>query len=40
MSQEEHHRDRSFKEEYLDLLEKNEVEFKSEYLFEFFNDAW
>ncbi len=40
MSQEEHHRDRSFKEEYLNLLEKNEVEFKSEYLFEFFNDAW
>jgi len=32
--QEEHHRRISFKEEYLDLLKKFEIEFKDEYLFE------
>ncbi len=38
LSQEEHHRKRPFKEEYLEMLEKNEVIFSNEYLFEFFND--
>ena len=38
LSQEEHHKKRSFKEEYLEMLEKNEVIFSNEYLFEFFND--
>jgi REP element-mobilizing transposase RayT len=38
LSQEEHHKKRSFKEEYLGMLEKNEVIFSNEYLFEFFND--
>jgi len=36
--QEEHHRKKPFKEEYLEILEKNNVEFKEEYLFEFFSD--
>jgi REP element-mobilizing transposase RayT len=38
LSQEEHHKKRPFKEEYLEMLEKNEVIFSNEYLFEFFND--
>ena len=38
--QEEHHKKRSFKEEYLEMLEKNEVIFSNEYLFEFFNDIY
>jgi REP element-mobilizing transposase RayT len=38
LSQEEHHKKRLFKEEYLEMLEENEVIFSNEYLFEFFND--
>jgi REP element-mobilizing transposase RayT len=38
LSQEEHHKKISFNEEYLEMLEKNEVIFSNEYLFEFFND--
>lgn len=37
LNQEEHHKKRSFREEYLDLLNKFEIEFKDEYLFEFYN---
>ena len=37
--QEEHHCKRSFREEYLEMLVKNEIEYKDEYLFDFFNDA-
>ena len=36
--QEEHHQKKSFKKEYLQLLEKFNIEFKEEYLFEFFDD--
>lgn len=35
MNQEEHHRKRTFKEEYLELLKKFEIDFKEEYVFEF-----
>jgi len=38
LNQEHHHKMKSFKEEYLDMLTKNGVEFKQEYLFEFFQD--
>ena len=38
LNQEEHHRKRGFREEYLDLLKKFEVDFKEEYLFEFYDD--
>jgi REP element-mobilizing transposase RayT len=34
LNQEEHHRKRSFKEEYIDFLKKNEIEFDEKYLFE------
>lgn len=35
MNQEEHHRKRTFKEEYLELLKKFEIDFKEEYVFDF-----
>ncbi len=35
MNQEEHHQKKSFKKEYLQILEAFEIEFKEEYLFEF-----
>lgn len=36
INQEEHHRKLSFREEYLNLLEKWEIEYDSGYLFEFY----
>ena len=39
LHQDEHHKKRSFKMEYLEILNKNEIEFKDEYLFEFFDDV-
>jgi len=38
LSQEEHHKKGSFREEYFEIPEKNEVQFKDEYVSEFFND--
>lgn len=38
LNQKEHHKKRSFREEYLELLEKFEIEFKDEYLFQFYCD--
>ncbi len=40
LSQEEHHKKKPFKEEYLEILQKNNVEFNQEYLFEFFDDIF
>jgi putative transposase len=37
-NQQEHHKKRSFRQEYLELLQKFEIPFKQEYLFEFFED--
>jgi putative transposase len=34
MNQKEHHRKKTFKEEYLELLKKFNIEYKNEYLFE------
>lgn len=34
LNQEEHHKNKSFKNEYLDFLEKFEIEYDSKYLFE------
>ena len=36
IKQEEHHKGRTFREEYLDLLKKFEVKYKEEYVFEFY----
>jgi hypothetical protein len=34
-NQEEHHKKKTFREEYLNFLQDNEIEFKEEYLFDF-----
>lgn len=38
LNQEKHHLKKSFKEEYLEMLEAFEIEFKEEYLFEFYDE--
>jgi putative transposase len=38
MNQEVHHKKKSFKEEYLEMLQKNEIQYSDEYVFEFFDD--
>ncbi len=38
LNQPEHHKVKTFKEEYIGLLEKFEVEYNDQYLFEFYND--
>ena len=40
LTQREHHKKKTFKEEYLEILEKNNVEFNQEYLFDFFKDIY
>ena len=37
LNQENHHNRRTFREEYIELLNKFEVEYEDKYLFEFFN---
>ena len=37
LNQEIHHKKKSFKEEYLEILKKNDIEFKYEYVFDFFD---
>ena len=37
LNQPEHHKQITFKEEYLDMLDKFSIEFKDEYLFDFFD---
>jgi hypothetical protein len=37
LNQEKHHRGKSFKEEYLEILRKNDVKFDVNYLFGFFD---
>lgn len=37
-NQQEHHRKKTFKNEYLEILRKNDIKFQDEYLFEFFDD--
>jgi REP element-mobilizing transposase RayT len=38
MNQEVHHRKKSFKEEYLEILKKNDINYNNDYLFEFFSN--
>lgn len=40
INQEIHHQKRKFRDEYMELLRKNEVEFKDEYVFTFFDDVF
>lgn len=37
LNQEKHHKKKSFKEEYLDMLRKNEIAFNDDYIFDFFD---
>ena len=37
IKQEEHHRNKTFREEYLDLLKKFEIPFDNKYVFEFYD---
>jgi putative transposase len=37
LTQEEHHKKKNFRDEYVDMLENNEVIFTNEYLFDFFD---
>jgi len=37
-NQKEHHKKRNFKEEYINFLEKFEIDYEDEYLFEFLNN--
>jgi len=39
LNQEVHHQKKSFREEYLEILKKNEIQFKGEYVFDFFDDG-
>jgi len=39
LNQEEHHLGKSFRNEYLDLLRDEGIEFKDEFLFEFYDDV-
>lgn len=39
LNQELHHNKKSFKEEYLDILQKNDVKFTDNYLFDFWDNA-
>lgn len=38
LKQELHHKQKPFREEYLEILNKNEIEFKNDYLFDFFDN--
>lgn len=40
LNQEKHHKKELFREEYLRILKKSEIEYKEEYLFEFFDDVY
>ena len=39
LNQEKHHKKQSFKKEYLDILQKNDIQFDEDYLFNFFDDV-
>ncbi|MCU0474230.1 MAG: IS200/IS605 family transposase [Bacteroidales bacterium] len=38
-NQESHHKERTFREEYIDTLTKNEIEFNQQFLFDFWDDC-
>ena len=38
LNQEEHHKKQNFRDEYLEMLRKNDIEFNKEYVFEFFEN--
>ena len=38
LNQESHHRKKTFREEYIEMLKKYQIEYKEEYVFDFFDD--
>jgi len=38
LNQEKHHKKKSFRDEYLEILRKNDIQFSDDYAFEFFDD--
>lgn len=38
LNQKKHHKKKSFRDEYLEILRKNDIQFSDEYVFEFFDD--
>lgn len=38
LNQDMHHKKKSFREEYIEMLNKNEIDYKEEYLFDFFEN--
>jgi putative transposase len=40
LNQEMHHQKKSFREEYIEMLIKNEIDYKEEYLFDFFENTY
>ncbi|MFY8036610.1 MAG: IS200/IS605 family transposase [Cyclobacteriaceae bacterium] len=40
LNQEQHHKKKSFREEYLEMLKKYDVSFNNDYLFDFFDDLY
>jgi putative transposase len=40
MNQEQHHKQKTFREEYLEILKKNDVRYNDEYVFDFFDDVF
>ena len=39
LNQEQHHQNKTFKEEYLEMLRNNGIDYKDEYLFDFFENV-
>jgi len=39
LNQEQHHKRRTFKEEYLEILKKNDIKYNDDYLFDFFDNS-
>ncbi len=39
LNQEKHHRKKDFRSEYLEILQKNDIQFNDNYLFDFFDDV-
>jgi REP element-mobilizing transposase RayT len=39
LNQEDHHRKKSFKDEYLEMLRKNDIKFNDDYLFDFLDNV-
>jgi putative transposase len=39
LNQEQHHRRKTFREEYVDMLKKAQINFEEQYLFQFFEEV-